>query len=212
MIIAELLEAVTARVPVVLATVVDSERSVPRRPGSKMLVYADGRISGSVGGGELESRVRSEALLLFETRQPARVSYELLDPSGGDPGLCGGTVELYLEPHLPQTTVIVVGDGELAAAVAELSEWVGYRAVTAGDADLHAAALDRFTVAVVLGGREPASGALTDSDVAFTLSAESGGATGTSTAQEQAVRILAEVIAHERTATAGSPAESGRQE
>ena len=56
----ELLEAVDARRPVVLATVVDSSRSVPRRPGSKMLVYADGSITGSVGGGEMEARVVRE--------------------------------------------------------------------------------------------------------------------------------------------------------
>ena len=68
---AELLAAMQARRPVVLATVTDSRRSVPRRPGSKMLVYSDGTTSGTIGGGEMEARVRAEAAdALAEGRPP----------------------------------------------------------------------------------------------------------------------------------------------
>ena len=55
--IRELARAVDAGEGVVLATVVATRRSVPRRAGSKMLVYRDGRTSGSIGGGEMEARV-----------------------------------------------------------------------------------------------------------------------------------------------------------
>lgn len=129
----ELVEAVESRRPVVLATVVDSARSVPRHPGSKMLVYADGSISGSVGGGEMEARVVREALDVLAERRPRRLSYSLLDPRTGDPGVCGGDVELYLEPHMPQTTVYVIGVGHVGRAVVELADWLGYRVVAWDD-------------------------------------------------------------------------------
>ena len=133
----ELLAAVDERIPVVMATVVDSSRSVPRRPGSKMLVYADGTTSGTIGGGEMESRVVGESLAALAARRPRRVHYSLLDPSSGDPGVCGGEVELYLEPHMPQTTIYVVGIGHVGQAVVELASWLGYRVVAWDDrADL----------------------------------------------------------------------------
>jgi xanthine dehydrogenase accessory factor len=131
--LAELLTAVERREPVVLATVVDSRRSVPRRPGSKMLVYGDGRIVGTIGGGEMESRVVAEALDAMSTGRPRRLTYSLLDPSTGDPGVCGGEVELYLEPHMPTSTIFVVGIGHVGRAVVELGSWLGYRVVAWDD-------------------------------------------------------------------------------
>ena len=148
-IIAELQRAIVQRTPVVMATVVDSERSVPRRPGSKMLVYPDGRIVGSIGGGEMESRVIARALELFDSGQPTRISYELIDPTSGDPGLCGGTVELYLEPHLPESTLLLAGSGPLADALAEVGVWVGFSAVTAADAERADQPIDEFTRVLV---------------------------------------------------------------
>jgi xanthine dehydrogenase accessory factor len=131
----ELVAAVDAREPVVMATVVDSARSVPRRPGSKMLVRADGTTSGSVGGGEMEARVVATCLEILQTRRPRRVTYSLLDPGAGDPGVCGGEVELYLEPHMPQTTIYVIGLGHVGQAVVELASWLGYRVVAWDDRD-----------------------------------------------------------------------------
>ena len=45
-----------------LATVIRTQGAVPRRAGSKMIVFPDGRIDGTIGGGEMESRVVAEAL------------------------------------------------------------------------------------------------------------------------------------------------------
>jgi xanthine dehydrogenase accessory factor len=147
MIIGELHDAIRKRTPVAMATVVASQRSVPRRPGSKMLVYADGHISGSIGGGEMEARVVEEARTSLETGSTRRLSFDLLDPTEGDPGLCGGSVEIYVEPHLPQTTLLVVGGdaagGDVADALVTLAEWVGYRGVLGvpADADEHSVTL-----------------------------------------------------------------------
>ena len=69
-ILAELLVANEAGEPVALATVVRARGSVPRHEGSKMLVYKDGRISGSIGGGEMEARVIQEALSTLTEDRP----------------------------------------------------------------------------------------------------------------------------------------------
>lgn len=129
----ELVAAVEERRSVVMATVVATSRSVPRRAGSKMLVYPDGTTSGTVGGGEMEARVVQEASQVFADGRPRRLNYSLLDPASGDPGVCGGEVELYLEPHMPQTTIYVVGIGHVGQAVVELASWLGYRVVAWDD-------------------------------------------------------------------------------
>ncbi len=143
---AELVAAVDARRPVVLAVVVDSRRSVPRRPGSKMLVYADGSTSGTIGGGEMEARAVRESLDALAERRPRRITYSLLDPGRGDPGVCGGEVELYLEPHMPATTIFVVGVGHVGEAVVELASWLGYHVIAWDDRDQRAESVDGAAV------------------------------------------------------------------
>ncbi|MEL7155130.1 MAG: XdhC family protein [Actinomycetota bacterium] len=140
----ELLAAIDDRRPVVLATVVDTSRSVPRRAGSKMLVYGDGSIAGSIGGGEMEARVIAEALAALDDARPRRLTYSLLDPATGDPGVCGGEVELYLEPNMPPTTIFVIGLGHVGRAVVELAAWLGYQ-VAAWDDRVAVAEGDTWT-------------------------------------------------------------------
>lgn len=98
-----------------------------------MLVFGDGSSTGSVGGGELESRVREEALVALTDRQPRLMSYSLLNPGTGDPGVCGGTVEIYVEPFMPKSTVYVIGCGHVGKAVTELATWLDYRVVVWDD-------------------------------------------------------------------------------
>ena len=51
-----------------------------------MLVFPDGEILGTVGGGELENRVRKEALASLQDGQPRLLSYKMTDPPGEIPG------------------------------------------------------------------------------------------------------------------------------
>lgn len=128
-----LLAARGRREPVATATVVATERSVPRHTGSSMLVRADGTTLGSVGGGEMEARVVAEALAALADGRTRLVRYDLLDPSRGDPGVCGGEVLVFVEPHTPAATVLVVGCGHVGRAVTELAHWLGYRVVATDD-------------------------------------------------------------------------------
>jgi xanthine dehydrogenase accessory factor len=131
--LAELAAAVEARTPVVLATVVATRRSVPRRAGTKMLVYGDGRLIGTVGGGEMESRVIDEAKQSLRTGRTHLLDYSLLAPDRGDPGVCGGEVQIYLEPYMPPHTVFVVGAGHVGRAVVDLARWLGFTTVVTDD-------------------------------------------------------------------------------
>ena len=97
--LSKLLDAQKAGQPVVLATVVKARGSVPRHPGAKMLIYGDGRFSGTIGGGEMESRVVKEAMVALLDGRPRILPYSLVDPGRGDPGVCGGEVEIYIEPY-----------------------------------------------------------------------------------------------------------------
>lgn len=129
----ELATAVESGQPVVLATVVATRRSVPRHAGTKMLVYPDGRLTGTVGGGEMESRVIDEAKSAFDTGRARLLDYELIEPAKGDPGVCGGEVQIYLEPYMPAHTVIVIGGGHVGRAVVDLADWLGYRTIVVDD-------------------------------------------------------------------------------
>ncbi len=142
-IIRQLAAAVERGEPVVLATVVRTDRSVPRRPGSKMLVHGDGRFVGTIGGGEMEARVLTEAAAALADGAPRLLTFELLDPASGDPGVCGGTAEIYLEPHMPDPLLFIVGAGHVGRAVSDLARWLGFRVVVWDDRPEAIADLER---------------------------------------------------------------------
>src|SRR5512139_1086677 len=116
-----------------LCTVVKSEGSTPRHVGSKMLVYPDGKFIGSVGGGDLEHRVLDEAWIAMGDGESRLLTYNMSDPARGDPGVCGGTVEVFVEPILPPATILVIGAGHVGKAVVHLAKWLGFRAAVSDD-------------------------------------------------------------------------------
>ncbi len=116
-----------------LCTVVKTSGSTPRHSTSKMLVYPDGHILGTVGGGELENRVREEALASLQDGKPRNLAYNMADPARGDPGLCGGQVEVFVEPILPSPMLVVIGGGHVGKAVAHLAKWLGFRVAVSDD-------------------------------------------------------------------------------
>ncbi len=130
---AALLEAQDQGVAVALATVVGVQGSVPRHAGSKMLVYADGRFVGTVGGGALEAQAVKEALAALGDGQTRRRSYVLNDLAAGDPGVCGGTVEIFVEPIGVAPVLLVIGGGHVGKALAQLGKWMEYRVILSDD-------------------------------------------------------------------------------
>ena len=116
-----------------LCTIVRSRGSTPRRSGSKMLVYTDGKTMGSVGGGELENRVINEARQAIVDGRSRYLEYDMTDPSRGDPGVCGGHMEVFVEAIQPDPTVVVIGVGHIGKTVAHLAHWLGFRVVVSDD-------------------------------------------------------------------------------
>ncbi len=83
---------------VALATVIRVKGSTPREPGAKMVVTADGRIFGTVGGGCGEAEVWRAALDVIETRRPRVVLVDLTEDIDSDRGaICGGTMDVFVE-------------------------------------------------------------------------------------------------------------------
>ncbi len=116
-----------------LCLIIRSQGSTPRHTSSKMLVYPDGHILGSIGGGELESRVINEAKQAILDGRPRLLSYQMADPARGDPGVCGGQVEIFIDPIQPKPVIIVVGGGHVGRAVAHLAHWLGFYVIVNDD-------------------------------------------------------------------------------
>ena len=125
--------AIAERRPLVLATIVATRRSVPRHTGTKMLIYSQREQSGTIGGGELESRVIEDGLEALRSGKTRLETYALVDPDRGDAGVCGGELTVYLEPYMPPHTVFVIGIGHVGAAVVDLAHWLGYRTIANDD-------------------------------------------------------------------------------
>jgi len=112
---------------------VNTQGSVPRNAGAKMLVYSDGRFEGTVGGGEVENRVYNEAMTSFRDGKTRFLTYDMVDPQKGDAGVCGGVVTIFVEPFLELPTIIVVGAGHVGQAIVHLAKWLGFRVVVSDD-------------------------------------------------------------------------------
>jgi xanthine dehydrogenase accessory factor len=118
----ELTSARRARQPCALITVAATRGSVPRAAGSKMLVYADGTSSGTIGGGKFESLVLEEARRQMREKTPLLKTYPLHESSPESFGaICGGEVTVLIEPQVVGEALFVVGGGHCARAIAGLA-------------------------------------------------------------------------------------------
>jgi len=118
--------------PVAIVTVVATEGSTPRKAGARMLVRADGRLVGTVGGGKLEADLVARAREVLASGRPELVSFELTGEGAG--GLvCGGTVRAFVEALEAAPTLLLFGGGHISAAVARLARPLGFRVEVADD-------------------------------------------------------------------------------
>lgn len=81
----------------------------------------------------MEKRVIAEALEAMADGAPRFLEYSMTDPQRGDPGVCGGQVEVYVEPILPKPVLVVIGAGHVGKAVAHLAKWLGFRVAISDD-------------------------------------------------------------------------------
>jgi xanthine dehydrogenase accessory factor len=116
-----------------VVTIVAARGSVPRHEGSKMLVLPDGSIEGTIGGGDMEHRVITEALEALEDGELRVRHYVFQDPSQGDVGVCGGEIEVVIEPVKPRPNLLVIGAGHVGNAAAHLGKWLGFDVTVVDD-------------------------------------------------------------------------------
>src|SRR5437660_2119624 len=121
-------EALDRGEPAALVTIVSTTGSTPQRVGAKMLVYSDGRIVGTIGGGCYENDAFGKAREAITTRKPRMVHYELSDDFAQETGLiCGGQMDVYIEPIEPSPELYIVGAGHVGLHLARLAHEVGFR-------------------------------------------------------------------------------------
>jgi xanthine dehydrogenase accessory factor len=114
--------------PAALVTIVSTTGSTPQRVGAKMLVFADGRLVGTIGGGCYENDAFWKAREAITNRRPQLVHYELSDDFAQETGLiCGGQMDVYIEPIEPSPELYVVGAGHVGYHLAKLALEVGFR-------------------------------------------------------------------------------------
>jgi xanthine dehydrogenase accessory factor len=134
--------------PAALVTIVSATGSTPQRIGAKMLVFADGRMIGTIGGGCYENDAFWKAREAITDRKPRLVHYELSDDFAQETGLiCGGQMDVYIEPIEPSPELYVVGAGHVGFHLARLAHDVGFRVHVIDDREKFANA-ERFPNAV----------------------------------------------------------------
>jgi xanthine dehydrogenase accessory factor len=141
---AALAEALQRGEEVALVTITSSTGSTPQRVGAKMLVYADGRTVGTIGGGCYENDAFWKAREAIKARKPQNVRYELTDDFAEESGLiCGGQMEVFIEPVEPAPDVYVFGAGHVGYFLARMANQVGFRVHVIDDREKFANA-ERF--------------------------------------------------------------------
>jgi len=114
--------------PAALVTIVSTTGSTPQRVGAKMLVFADGRIVGTIGGGCYENDAFWKARDAITNRKPQLVHYELDDDFAQESGLiCGGQMDVYIEPIEPSPELYIIGAGHVGFHLARVAHEVGFR-------------------------------------------------------------------------------------
>jgi xanthine dehydrogenase accessory factor len=110
-----------------MATIVHTNGSIPSFESSRMLVREDGSISGTIGGGCVEAEVWAAAKEVMQAEAPRKMTFNLNNEANYDNGLiCGGTLEIFVEPILPQPMLYIFGGGHVSMALANAAHTAGF--------------------------------------------------------------------------------------
>ena len=120
-------EALSRGEEAALVTIVSSNGSTPQRVGAKMLVFADGKIVGTVGGGCYEHDAIGKARQVLVSRKAITVKYDLNDDFAEETGLvCGGQMEVFIEPIEASPAVYIFGAGHVGYYLARMAHEAGF--------------------------------------------------------------------------------------
>src|SRR3954462_1283762 len=110
-----------------LATIINVRGSIPSFQSAKMLVRDDGSILGTIGGGWVEAEVWQAAREVMESERPRTLTFNLNQDPKLDTGLvCGGTLEVFIEPILPPALLYIVGAGHVSHNLCKIAANAGF--------------------------------------------------------------------------------------
>ncbi|MGB0639701.1 MAG: xanthine dehydrogenase accessory protein XdhC [Myxococcota bacterium] len=145
------IDAMESGRPAALVTVIDVSGSTPRGSSTRMLVFDDGSIVGTVGGGAFEFKVIESAIQSIKSGRPTRYSVHLTHDLGM---CCGGAMEAYIEPLEKTVELVIYGAGHVGTALAQFAQASGFQ-VTVVDEREEFADADRFPSSVRVVNQNP---------------------------------------------------------
>ena len=122
-----------------VATIVNVRGSIPSFKTAKMLVRDDGSIFGTIGGGCVEAEVWQAAREVMESERPRTVTFDLNQDPKFDTGLvCGGTLDIFIEPVLPPASLYIFGAGHVAVNLYRVAKNAGFDVTVVDDREAYA--------------------------------------------------------------------------
>jgi len=122
-----------------LATIVEVSGSIPSFQSAKLLVREDGSMVGTIGGGCTEAEVWNAAREVIETEKPRTLNFNLSQDAAYDNGLiCGGRLNVYVEPILPIPSCYIFGAGHISKSLSKIASLAGFRTIIVDNRDSYA--------------------------------------------------------------------------
>jgi xanthine dehydrogenase accessory factor len=122
-----------------VATIVNVRGSIPSFKTAKMLVRDDGSIYGTIGGGCVEADVWQAAREVMESEKPRTLTFNLNQDPKYDTGLvCGGTLDIFIEPVLPAALLYIFGAGHVAVNLYKVAHNAGFDVIVVDDREAYA--------------------------------------------------------------------------
>jgi len=117
-----------------VATIVNVRGSIPSFETAKMLVRDDGSIVGTIGGGCVEADVWQAARQVMEEEKPRTLTFNLNQNPKYDTGLvCGGTLDVFIEPVLPRALLHIFGGGHVSVNLYKVAQNAGFDVIVVDD-------------------------------------------------------------------------------
>lgn len=120
----QIAEYQSANVPFTLCILTNTSGSTPRKAGAKMIVFGDGKVTGTIGGGAIELQVIADAKLVLESGKPLSRKYQLEKDLSMQ---CGGNCEVYFEAFNIQPDLFIFGAGHVGREVGRYASTLGFK-------------------------------------------------------------------------------------
>jgi xanthine dehydrogenase accessory factor len=122
-----------------MATIVQVNGSIPSYESAKLLVREDGSMIGTIGGGCVEAEVWSAAREVMDTERSRHLHFSLGQDAAYDNGLiCGGQLDVFVEPILPQPRAIIFGAGHISKSLSKIANMAGWSTTIVDDREMFA--------------------------------------------------------------------------